>query len=438
MDGHTVTAPDIARADLSLWAHSAGPPPTLPIIEADRQVEILVVGAGYTGLSAAIALLERGAEVAVIDAGMPGAGASGRNGGQVVPAFKRLPKSLIAEFGEEIARNVISMATSSADRVFGLIAHHRIECDAVQRGWIQAACSPSGESILRERSGIWSQWGVPCRPIDATEVASLSGTSGFSAGWMIESAGSVHPQKLVHGLCTAVQRLGGTVFANSPVLSLNSKADRWLLRVGNGHTVTAKQVVLATNGYTTNLWPGLSKSVVPLYSMQIATDPLPSTIGAGILPQGQTMTDDNHLVHYFRRDAQGRFVIGSRGPFSENPDARAVQNLTMRAYQMYPQLDGIKFPFRWAGRVAMTIDSVPHLLKLAPNLTAAIGYNGRGVALATAMGSILAGATLGDTSSALNYPIMPLKTIPFHSMNRLGVQFMVGYYQLADRFRRRI
>ena len=416
----------------SLWVHSAGAAPAWSTLVDDLQVDILVIGAGFTGLSTAIALLERGAEVAVVDAGDPGAGASGRNGGQVIPVLKRMPDSLRAGLGEEVARGLIDMVAGSADNVFDMIRRYDIDCDGVQNGWIQAARSERGEAVLRERCRIWAQEGIACRSLDAREVAELSGASAFRSGWTLTRAGSVQPLKYARGLAQAVQGLGGAVHAKTPIVSLQEHAGRWQARTESGRTISARKVVLATNGYTTGLWPGLRESVVPVYSMQVATEPLPADIGAAILPQGQTMTDDNHLVHYFRRDAQGRFIMGSRGPFHDQPGAKAVQGLIDRTCRMFPQLRDIAFPHAWAGKVAMTTDYLPHLHRLAPGVTAAVGFNGRGVALATTMGRILASATLDDEPKSGDFPITPLKPIPMHGVHRTGVRMMIWYYRLAD------
>lgn len=425
-----------AGLEQSAWALSAGSGPSFASLQEDRNEEIVVVGAGYAGLSTAIALLQRGAQVTVVDAGEPGSGASGRNGGQVIPFFKRTPDSLRSGLGKSVADDLIRFVISSADAVFDLIGTHRIECDAVRTGWIQAARGPAGESVLRDRCRTWAACGLPCEPLSASDVARLSGTGQFRGGWVVQSAGSVHPLKFARGLAGVVQKLGGTVLAHSPVQSLERKVDRWSLLFANGRRINAAKVVLATNGYTTDLWPGLRKSIVPVYSMQIATVPLPLAIGADILAGGQTMTDSNHLVHYFRRDVEGRFIMGSRAPFKDLPDDSATRRLIMRTRQMYPQLANIDFPIRWAGRVAMTTDSLPHLHQLAPGLTTALGFNGRGVALATAIGKTLAAATLGDSPSTVGFPMTSMTPIAFHRIHRLGVRMMIEYYRLADKVHR--
>lgn len=421
-----------ASFEASLWTRTSTYAPRLSVLEGASEAEVAVIGAGYTGLTAAIAMAGRGADVVVLDAREPGFGASGRNGGQVVPAFKRSPESLIADLGEEVGRGVIDMVVRSADVVFELIARHGIDCDAVQSGWIQGARTGASEETLRQRSESWQRWGAGTRWLDSAAISALSGSDWFRAGWMLARGGSVHPLKYARGLACAAIRMGVRVFRDSPATALDRVGDRWLVTSPGGQ-LRAKHVVLATNGYTRGLWPGLRESVVPVYSMQVASDPLPQSVGARILPDGQTMTDARHLVHYFRRDAQGRLVIGSRGPFRHDVAASDVNGLVAMARRLYPQLADVQFPFRWAGRVAMTADSLPHLHRLAPGLTAALGYNGRGVALACAMGRALGAAALDERGAGIGYPVTPLAPIPFHRFSRLGVRMMIWYYRVADR-----
>ncbi|VTU45652.1 NAD(P)/FAD-dependent oxidoreductase [Variovorax sp. PBL-E5] len=418
--------------DRSLWARTAPAAPALPVLRGSHRAEVVVVGAGYTGLATALALIEHGVQVAIVDAREPGFGASGRNGGQVIPVFKHEPQAIMARFGEEAGRDMIDMVMRSADDVFALIDKYGIACDAERTGWIQGARNAASGQVLHRRCLAWRKVGADARPLDADEIAQLSGTTHFRSGWLLGNAGSVNPLKYARGLASAAVGRGASLFVGSPVVRLESVDGAWRVATPEGE-LHARRVVLATNGYSTRLWPGLRESIVPLYSMQIATDPLPAALGASILPRRQTMTDDRHLVHYFRRDAAGRFVIGARGPFRPDPSAHDARRLIAMARRLYPQLDEVAFPFRWAGRVAMTPDFMPHLHRLAPGLTTALGFNGRGVAMTAAMGRVLAQACLDDGDRRLPYPVSALRPIPLHRLHRAGVQMMMSYYRLRDR-----
>lgn len=419
--------------DRSLWAQTAPPAQVLPVLRGSHRAEVVVVGAGYTGLATALALLERGVQVAVVDAREPGFGASGRNGGQVIPVFKHEPATILERFGDDVGAGVIDLVMRSADAVFELIDRYAIACDAERTGWIQGARSAASERAIRQRCQAWRRSGVAARLLDGDEIAQLSGTRHYRSGWLIETAGNVHPLKYARGLARAAVDRGASLFVDSPVVGLEPEGRGWRVATPKGE-LHADRVVLATNAYSTALRPGLRESIVPLYSMQVATDPLPANLGAGILPNGQTMTDARRLVHYFRRDAQGRFVIGSRGPFKPDPSAHDARRLIAMAKRLYPQLNEVAFPFRWAGRVAMTTDFLPHLHRLAPGLTTALGFNGRGVAMTAAMGRVLAAACLDDAGRRLPYPVSPVRPIPLHRLHRAGVHLLVSYYRLLDRF----
>ena len=167
--------------------------------------------------------------------------------------------------------------------------------------------------------------------------------------------------------------------------------------------------------------------------MQIATDPLPEPLRQEILPDVHSLADTRRLVWYCRKTREQRYVIGTRGPFKARPAAPDARDLLAAAHRMYPALRGVSFPYRWAGRVAMTADHVPHLHQLAPGVFAALGYNGRGVGMATMMGRILAAAALGARPDSLSYPVSDLRPISLHAFHRLGVQALVAYYRMLDR-----
>ncbi|TCT09664.1 NAD(P)/FAD-dependent oxidoreductase [Paralcaligenes ureilyticus] len=418
--------------DHSLWSHTSPLPEPFPSLQSSVNIDVLVIGAGYTGLTAAIELLERNIEVAVIDAQEPGFGASGRNGGQVIPFMKHDPATLMAMFGDEVGRSIIDLTLRSADTVFDLIRRHNIDCDAVQTGWIQGGRSSANKTTLLNRSDIWARAGASARWLDTEDIKVLSGSSYFNFGWFLEGGGSVQPLKYARGLADVVRRLGGSVYVKSPAIRMSVSGKKWSVSTPGGE-ILANRVVLATNGYTTNLWPGLEQSTVPVYSMQVATEPLALDDGEEILPGGQTMTDTLRLVHYFRRDAQGRFVIGARGPFKDILNQGDARYIIAKARTIYPQLKNVDFPFLWSGRVAMTADYLPHLHHLAPGVTALVGFNGRGVGMATTLGRVLAAACLDNRKQTLPYPTTALNPIRFHGLNQIGVRLMIAYYRVLDR-----
>jgi glycine/D-amino acid oxidase-like deaminating enzyme len=421
----------------SVWQATAIPAQAWPALAQTTTADVTIVGAGYTGLSTALHLAERGARVAVLEAREPGFGASGRSGGQAVPLLRHEPDALCARLGPEVAEPLIRMVAGSTEALFDLVERYKLQCDAVHTGWIQGAYGKNGSALVRSRHAQWKKQGAPVRLLDADDLHALTGSRFYSEGWIHDGGGTVNPLGYVRSLALAAQRTGVSIFANSPVLRLEPKGDpkgeRWTARCASGQ-VESTQVVLATNGYTTDLWPGLKETVVPLYSMQVASTPLPASLAKSILPGGQSMADTRKVIWYFRRDRDGRFIMGSRGPFRARPTLADGAALVRSARKLYPALADVEFPFVWAGRVAMTADHMPHLHKLAPGVITALGYNGRGVALATAMGRVLAAACMDGGERIPDFPVTTMKRIPFHAFNELGVRAVATYFRLLDRF----
>lgn len=417
----------------SVWQATAIAAQPWPTLSQKSSADVTIVGAGYTGLSTALHLAERGVRVTVLEAREPGFGASGRSGGQAVPLLRHEPDDLVARFRPEVAGDLIRLVASSADVLFDLVERYKLDCDAVRTGWIQGAYGRRGSALVRTRYAQWKKQGAPVRLLDSEELHGLTGSRFYSEGWIHEGGGTVNPLSYVRSLAVAAQRAGVAIFANSPVLRLERNGDRWLAACAGGPVESAK-VVLATNGYTTGLWPGLKETIVPLYSMQVASTPLPAALAKSILPSGQSVADTRKVIWYFRRDRDGRFVMGSRGPFRARPSFADGAALVRSARKLYPALADVEFPFVWAGRVAMTVDHMPHLHWLAPGVITALGYNGRGVALATAMGRVVAAACLDYGERMPDFPITELKPIPFHAFNELGVRAVATYFRLLDRF----
>jgi glycine/D-amino acid oxidase-like deaminating enzyme len=172
--------------------------------------------------------------------------------------------------------------------------------------------------------------------------------------------------------------------------------------------------------------------MVPVPSFQVATAPIPAELRSTILPEGQAASDTWHLLRYFRLDAGGRLVLGSRGTFAQEPQLRDVQYHYRAVHEIYPQLRAIPFEYHWGGLVAMTPDHLPHLHELAPGLLAGLGYNGRGVAMATVMGRLLARRALGAPVAELGFPVSPVLAVPFHALSGIGARAAIQYLRWVD------
>ena len=417
--------------DASLWARTATPAPETPPLQGDRRTDVAIVGGGFTGLSAALHLAEADIRVTVLEAEAPGWGASGRNGGMVIPGLKYDPDELTARFGPARGERMIQTSAATADLVFALIERHGISCEACRAGWIQPAHTPTALEVLRRRQAQWAERGANVQWLDRTALAERTGTDTYYGGWIDLRGGSIQPLSFARGLAKAAISAGATVCGASPVTALTRGPDGWRLTTPTGE-LTAEHVILATNSYTDRLWPGLHQSVVPVYSVQIATAPLGENVRRSILPGGEVVSDTRRVLWYFRKDAEGRLLMGGGGSAYPDSIAQLAKGLRHRLRQLLPLVTEPEIAFAWGGRVALTRDHVPHLHELAPGLWAGRGYNGRGIGMAMAIGKQLAERVRGRSDPEVDFPTSPMRPYPLHALHRPVVTATRLYYRLRD------
>lgn len=414
----------------SLWEETAGDPPPTEPLEGTATADVAVIGAGYTGLIAAITLAEAGRSVVVLEAETPGWGASGRNGGQVNPGLKLGRASLSRRYGDARAGRIIAATEGAADRLFALIERHEIACEPARGGWAQLASTAPAAERLRTGAAEPDAVAGGMRLLDREETAARTGTDWYLNGLLDPRAGSLHPLLLAHGLIRAAQGAGVHVHRESPALSIDGSEGAFTV-VTPGGRVRAGRVVVATNAYAGPLLPRLRRSVAPVVSTQVATMPLPDNLRP--MPDRLTATDVRRVTLYFRTDAQRRFVIGGRGASDPARNQRLQAGLRAMAATLFPGLaDPDLWRHAWAGKVAMTADHLPKLVEPMPGVVAGFGYNGRGVALSSVVGDQLAARTLGADAEALDLPLEPVRPIPFHQLHGLGVAGTITLYRLRD------
>jgi glycine/D-amino acid oxidase-like deaminating enzyme len=415
----------------SVWTATAEPGPETPPLIGERRADVAVIGAGYTGLSAALHLAERGADVVVLDAGVPGWGGSGRNGGQVIPGLKDDPDELERRFGPETGRRMWQIAGAAADFVFELIARHKISCHARQCGWVSGAPSAATLETARGRVEQWQRRGAPVELLDRQGIADLTGTTCYAGGMLDRRAGLVQPLAYARGLARAAQGAGAVIHGGAPATALEWRDGSWRVSVPGG-SVTASRVILATNAYTDNLWPGLRRTMIPVQSYQVATRPLPEDVRRRILPGGQAVSDLRRILFYFRLDPEGRLIMGGRGPLNDTGDPALFGRLERAVTTFFPHLGAPAWEHRWSGRVVLTADHLPHLHEPRAGLHIGLGYNGRGVAMATVMGKVLADRALGASPADVGWPVVPIAPIPFHGLRLPVMALVVRWKRFRD------
>jgi glycine/D-amino acid oxidase-like deaminating enzyme len=395
-----------SASPLGLWDKTAESDAAAPKLDGDLDCEAAIVGGGFCGLSAALHLAEAGVDAVVLEAETPGWGASGRNGGQVIAGLKLDPRECQSKFGAESGRALARFGAGTADLVYELIERFQMRCEAHRDGWLQAARGPAVLAEIARRVADIKADGGDVELIDQGRMAELTGSRFYQGAMLDRRSGSVQPLGYSRGLAAAALTTGARVFRDARVTALASSGGRWRLTTARG-TVTARHCLIATNGYTGNLHPALRTAMIATQSYQIATDPLPAELDRAVLPSRLPVSDLPYLGVYFRRDDAGRFIIGGRGSLTdrERPDLFAA--IERHAYRIYPALREVGFNMRWGGKLAITKDHLPRLLTLEPGLHAAYGCNGRGVALATAMGKLAAERIRG-----IEHADLPIASLP--------------------------
>jgi glycine/D-amino acid oxidase-like deaminating enzyme len=420
----------------SLWAATAPPAPDCPPLCEDRSVELAVVGGGFTGLSAAYHAAEAGAEVALLEAAEPGWGAAGRNGGQVIPGFKLDPDDLERRFGAERGKRMVDFSSRAPDLVFELVSKHGIDCGARRAGWIHAVHGRAALAREEDRVRQWRARGAALEMLDGEQIAAILGTREYIAGLLDPRGGWLQPLAYARGLARAARAAGARLHGRSPATRIDRSADGWKIATPSG-SLAAKQVLICTNAYTNQLWPRLARSLIPVTSFQVATEPLPDGLRSRILPKGHVGSDTRRLLKYFCLTPEGRFVMGGRGHVRERERRELYAHIVASLHRMYPETSRAKLDYYWSGRVAVTLDHLPKLFELGPGLWSGGGYNGRGVAMATATGQVLARCAAGAPRNSL--PLQPAKPrpLPFHSLRGPAIGLAVGWKRLLDRWESR-
>ena len=415
----------------SLWAATATPASSYPPLRGEVTTDCVIVGGGFTGLSTALHLAERGIGAVLVEANEPGWGASGRNGGQVIPGLKLDPSELRAKYGEERGRRLTTTVGLTADLVFDLIARCRIECDARRSGWIQGAPGPKGLAQVRRRAEEWSAEGADVAVLERDEVEARTGSGAYAGAFLDRRGGTIQPLSYTRGLARAAAAAGARIHGGSPAVALERVGQHWKLATDAG-AVTASRAVLCTNGYTDRLWPGLAQTVIPILSSIVATEPLSDNLRTVILPGREGVSETRRVLNWFSVDGKGRLVFGGRANQQETDDPQAFGAVVRRLQSAFPMLGEPRIAFRWAGYVALTTDHVPHLNEVASNLFAGLGYNGRGVAMSTMMGKLLAERVAGARADDVPLPATQISPIPFHGWRATGIALAIGWKRLQD------
>lgn len=409
-----------------LWEATAPSFDTQGTLKGAHAFDVAIVGAGYTGLSAALHLAEKGFKVAVLEARHVGFGGAGRNVGLVNAGLWVMPEALLAQLGPVYGERILRLLGDGPAEVFARVQKHSIDCQATPNGTLHLANDEKGLAELKQREEQWQARQAPVRLLSREDTAKRVGSNAFLGGLLDSRAGTIQPLAYVRGLAKAAIAAGVSLFENSPVIAHESSdsADRLLTASGE---VRAPKIIIATDAYSEGPFTALRREQVFLPYFNFATKPMSAEQAKSVLPNREGCWDTNEVLSSFRLDKDNRLVLGSVGAL-RNTGRHVHKDWAERALnRFFPQLKGIGFEQSWFGQIGMTDDNVPRFHKLTPHAVCINGYNGRGISPGTVMGRILAEYVAGERpESEMPLPLSPIHDaawrLPKESLYEYGAQ----------------
>ncbi|MDJ1017400.1 MAG: FAD-binding oxidoreductase [Paracoccaceae bacterium] len=412
----------------SYYAATANIPPERPPLDGDTKADVAIVGAGYTGLSTALHLAEKGIKAVVIDAHRAGFGASGRNGGQVGTGFNRDQFWIEKRVGKEDARKLWDLTVEAKALTRELVARHAPDAGYKPGVFHGAWDRSSVEEWRRLATHLAKTYDYPSEMVEGEAVDEIVKSDFYTGGVMDWDAGHLHPLRYVLGLARAAEAAGATIHERTEATGLESNS-----LVTKSGTITADHIVLAGNGYMPDLTGEVSSRVMPINSFIAATEPLGDR-AAEILPKDVAVADDRFVVNYFRLSEDKRLLFGGRENYSLGFPTDILSALRARMERLFPQLKGVRVDYHWGGTLGITTHRVPMIRRIGPATLVAAGFSGQGVALTGLAGKILAEAISGDAARLDLMSRLPVPAFPGGKHARAPLLTLaMTWYSLRDR-----
>lgn len=410
------------------WRDAA--PIRLPETTLPAEADVVIIGAGYTGVTAAARLAWRGRSVTVLDRNELGWGASSRNGGMVLPGFKTDPGSLLKRYGDD-GRRLYQATLDAVALVEETIRVNQIDCQYAQTGQLYLAHKPALARHLEEEAHILSrQFGLATRVIPQSELASEIGTPLYYGGLLVERSGGLHPSKYFAGLARLARDRGAQLHDHAPATAIERRQRGGFTVSTPRGRISTGNVLLATNGYIDTIVPSVRRRVIPIGSYIIASEPLTAELAHGAIPNRRMLIDSKNFLYYWRLSADNRMLFGGRASFAPTTIPMARDWLYAAMTRVHPQLSGVKVEYAWGGLVGFTFDRMPHIGRVN-GVTYALGYCGTGVAMSTYFGQLAADWIAGEEPPAVWQ--RPFPSMPLYREKPWFLPAVGWYYRALDR-----
>ncbi|WP_374442594.1 NAD(P)/FAD-dependent oxidoreductase [Pseudomonas panipatensis] len=416
----------------SYYAASANPVPPRPELKGETETDVCIIGAGYTGLSTALFLLENGFKVTVLEAAKVGFGASGRNGGQIVNSYSRDIDVIERTVGPKQAQLLGHMAFEGGRIIRERIAKYNIQCD-LKDGGVFAALSAKQMGHLEAQKKLWERFGhTQLELMDAKRIREVVATDSYIGGMLDMSGGHVHPLNLALGEAAAVESLGGVIHEQSPATRIDRGATP-VVHTPQGR-VKAKFVVVAGNAYLGNLMPELAAKSMPCGTQVITTEPLGEELAHSLLPQDYCVEDCNYLLDYYRLSGDKRLIFGGGVIYGARDPADIEAIIRPKMLKAFPQLKNVKIDFAWTGNFLLTLSRLPQVGRIGDNIYYSQGCSGHGVTYTHLAGKVLAEALRGQAERFDAFADLPHYPFPGGRLFRVPFTAMgAWYYNLRDK-----
>jgi glycine/D-amino acid oxidase-like deaminating enzyme len=408
--------------------------PSFPELSLPEKVDVAVIGGGFSGLSAARTLAKGGASVAVLEAETMGWGASGRNGGMVLPGMKLGTETLVRKFGIERARRMFQMSLESIDTVEKIVTEERIDCSFNRPGHLEVAWKPGHyEGFVRAAELMDREFGHRVRLVSKGELGAELGSDLYHGAIVDEVSGGLNPAQYVTGLARAAANAGAVMFEGAQVGKVEGKQGNFLVSTSRGALV-ADKVFVGTSGYTRKATPGLQRRIIPIGSYIIATEPLSMELAREVSPRNRMIFDSKNFLYYFRLTPDNRMLFGGRAAFTpETPGStrQSAEILRRGMLQVFPQLKDAAVEYVWGGTLDFAYDMMPHTGTMN-GINYSVGYAGHGVAFASHLGQTVARQMLGE---GVENPLdgLPFPQVPLYNGNPALHLMVAGlYYRFLD------